>query len=107
MELAEIPAGMIVVALLAAGARIGMAEARLGMRGVCSTLMTAAFLAISTFPYLLESSLTPGARTLAVAAVSFFSRDLLDIMLVLRRQVREDPLGLLRDFLNWRRGKDD
>lgn len=107
MGLLEIPAGMIVIAILAAGARIGMAEARLGMRGVCSTLSTAAFLAISTYPYLLESSLSDGSRTIAVAALSFFSRDLLDILLVLKRQIREDPLGLLRDYLNWRKGKDD
>ena len=100
-------AELLIVALLAAGARVGVAEAEFSLAQAGTTLVTAAFLAAATHPLLVERGYSEGVITLSVAALTFFSRDILDILLVLKKQVREDPLGLLRDYLNMRKSKDD
>lgn len=101
----NLTAGLIVVAVLAAGARIGLSETCLNLKSVGTTVVTAAFLAVATHPLLVERGYSEGTITLAIAGLTFFSRDILDILLVLKNQVREDPLGLLRDYLIHRRDK--
>lgn len=103
----ELPLGVVVLSALAAGARISMAETEQTPKGICASIITALFLTVATYPYLVELELTQGARDLISATIAFFSRDLLEVGIVLKRQIKEDPLGIIRDFLNWRKSKDD
>ena len=107
MEELVLPIGVAVIAVLAAGARLSVGEAAVTPKEVVSTILVAIFVAVVTYPYLLDLELSPGPRVLAVAFLTFLSKDILSILIVLQRQVRQDPLGIVREFLNWRNSKDD
>lgn len=107
MDILILPVGITVIAVLAAGARLSIADADITLREAVSSLIIAVFMAVAIYPYLLETGLGDGQRVLAIALCTFMSRDLLNILIVLQHQIKRDPLGIVREFLNWRKSKDD
>ena len=107
MDIQILPVGVIVIAVLAAGARLSIAGGDITLREAVSSLIIAVFMAVAIYPYLLETELGHGQRILAIALCTFMSRDLLNILIVLQQQIKRDPLGIVREFLNWRKSKDD
>lgn len=107
MDMLILPVGVVVIAVLAAGARLSIADADITLREAVSSLIIAVFMAVAIYPYLLETRLGDGQRVLTIALCTFMSRDLLNILIVLQQQIKRDPLGIVREFLNWRKSKDD
>lgn len=107
MDILILPVGIIVIAVLAAGARLSIADENITIREAVSSLIIAVFTAVAIYPYLLETGLEDGQRVLAIALSTFMSRDLLNILIVMQQQIKRDPLGIVREFLNWRKSKDD
>ena len=107
MDILILPVGIIVIAVLAAGARLSIADEDITLREAVSSLIIAVFMAVAIYPYLLETGLGHGQRVLTIALCTFMSRDLLNILIVLQHQIKRDPLGIVREFLNWRKSKND
>lgn len=107
MDDLALPVGVAVIAVLAAGARLSVGEVAVTPREVVSTILVAIFMAVVTYPYLLDLELSSGPRVLAIALLTFLAKDILTILLVMQKQIRKDPLGAVREFLNWRNNKDD
>lgn len=107
MDILILPVGVIVIAVLAAGARLSIADGDITIREAVSSLIIAVFMAVAIYPYLLETGLGDGQRVLAIALSTFMSRDLLNILIVMQQQIKRDPLGIVREFLNWRKSKND
>lgn len=107
MDILILPVGVIVIAVLAAGARLSIADEDITLREAVSSLIIAMFMAVAIYPYLLETGLGDGQRVLVIALCTFASRDLLNMLIVLQQQIKRDPLGIVREFLNWRKSKDD
>ena len=95
------------IALLASGVRLSLAEARLTAKEVVSAVGASLLLVISSIPLLYELGLSEGVRLLIITGVSFFSRDILLILLAFKDQVKRDPMKFIRDYLNWRNDKND
>lgn len=83
-----------------------MAKDEPNLLGLMSVAIVAVFLTSVSYPYIMEQEFSDGAKRLIVATVAFLARDLLDIILILKTQISQDPLGILRDFLNWRKKND-
>ena len=106
-SLLGLPIEVVVMAMLASGVRVSLSEDKVLTRDIISSLGAALFLAITSHPAMAESDLSTGKQTLIISGVAFFSRDILMILIALKDQVAKDPLGILRDYLNWRRNKND
>jgi len=106
-----VPLSVIVLFLLAAGARIFIASEPLTYKGILGQIFYTFFVGFVAYPYLANEVEAKGLITLMLAIGCFAARDILEIVLVLFKQVKNDPLGIVREFLNWRRaskrGDDD
>lgn len=95
------------IALLASGVRLSLTEARLTAKEVVSAVGASLLLVISSLPLLYELGISEGVRLLTITGLSFFSRDILLILLAFKDQVKRDPMKFFRDYLNWRNDKND
>lgn len=95
------------IALLASGVRLSLAEARLTAKEVVSAVGASLLLVAASVPLLIELGLSDGTRLLTSTGLSFFSRDILLILITLKDQISRDPLGFIRDYLNWRNDRND
>lgn len=102
-----VPLTVLVLALLAAGARFILAPAVPNIRGIISTAVLAIFLVVVCHHWLEESGMSQGKQRVALAMLSFFARDILSIGIRLLEQVLADPMGALRDYLNHRNSRSN
>lgn len=94
------------IALLASGVRLSMAEAKITPKEVVSAIGAAILLVLTSAPLLAELGHSSGVRTFTSMWLAFFSRDILIIAMLVKDHVTKDPIGALREFLNWRNNRD-
>lgn len=110
MELGDIisvPPSLLVLAILAAGARFFVASELPNLWGIVSAVVLALFISAAIHPLLEDKEYSKGLVTLMIALGSFFARDILELGIRLMQQAKADPMAIVRELLNWRRGGGD
>lgn len=104
-QLLGVPLNIIILCLIAGAARIFIASEAPTVKGVTGVMIAAILLSIIVYPVLVEEEYSKGFITLLVAIGSFGGKDILLGVLKLYEKVKNDPLSVLRDYLNWRKGQ--
>lgn len=105
-DLIAVPPSLLVLAILAAGARFFLASELPSLWGILSAVVLALFITAAIHPMLEDKEYSKGLVTLLIALGSFLARDILEIVIKLLQQIKADPLAMVREYLNWRKEKD-
>lgn len=98
-DFTDIPVGFLVIVLLASAARFLLLKEAPSWKMILAIPVSALLVIASIHPWVVEEELSKGLVTLIVAAVSFAARDILEALLNLAAQIKQDPLKYLREFL--------
>lgn len=96
-----VPVSYLVTALVASGARFVVSKEPPSLRKLIETLIASLALVIASYPYLEEQGLGNGLTNLVVATGAFMAPDVLETVLKLWKQVKADPLAVVRELLNY------
>ena len=96
-----VPVSYLVTALVASGARFVISKEVPSLRRILETLIASLALVTASYPYLEEQGLGPGLTNLIVASGAFAAPDILETLLKLWKQIKEDPLAIVRELLNY------
>ena len=102
LEMLGVPLNIFFLCLLAGGTRIFLAVEPPTVKGIIGTILAAIFMAAILYPFLDDEDYGKGFVTLLVAVGSFTARDILMKLPILVHLLSKDPVGVLREYLNWR-----
>lgn len=100
-----VPVSYLVTALVASGARFVMTKEAPSIKRIFETLVASLALVVASYPYLEEQGLGKGLLNLIVATGAFMAPDILESLLKLWKQIKADPLAIVRELLNYFRPK--
>lgn len=95
-----VPVGYLITGLLAAGARFIVSKEAPTLKRVIETVILSMAVIFAAYPYLIEREYSGGVLNLVIALISFAAKDILEFIIKLFNQLKDDPLSILRDFLN-------
>lgn len=100
-----IPLSVIIVVILSAGTRIFIASEQISTKGVLSYIFMSAFTGFVGYALLTDLEYTKGWITFMLAIGCLIAKDIVEFILKLATQLKQDPLAIVRDFLNWKKGR--
>lgn len=98
--LIAVPVSYLITGLLSAGARFIISKEAPTIRRVLETIFLGGAAMFISYPYLDEKGFSHGTINFILGFVSFFAKDILEVMIKLWEQIKSDPLSLLRELLN-------
>ena len=103
-QLLGVPLNIIIICLIAGATRVFLAVEPPTVKGVTGVMIAAMLLSLIVYPLLVEEEYSKGLITFLVAIGSFGGKDILLCVIKLYEKVKNDPVSVLRDFLNWHNG---
>ncbi len=97
-----VPLNVFLICVLAGGTRVLVSTEVVSIWNILGTVVSAVLLALVLHPMLTDAEYSNGLITFLVAMGSFVAKDFLTLLPVLMAQIKKDPLGLLREYLNFR-----
>lgn len=99
-DFTDVPVGYLVLVLLASAARFLLLREPPSWKVMLAMPVSALLVITAIHPWLVETEYSRGTVTMLIALGSFAAKDILEFLLFLAVQLKKDPLGLLREFLN-------
>lgn len=104
-DMLGIPSNILILCLLAGGVRVALDVEPYTVKGIMGIISSSVLLALIVHPLLTDEEYSKGLVTLLVALGSFAAKDIFNVIQQLFQQIKKDPLGLVREYLNWRHSK--